>query len=137
MGADEAGAPRGGWAAWAKPLLSEVKGGKALKTGAMGAEEPCAGSGREGRGLEPLGVALRPGRPGSAGARQDGKLTGTEAAAYARPNAPGRPSAPGAGVGGGGGAGPLKAEGVGLAGSVLITTGRLVAAGVDEPGASA
>ena len=111
-----------------------MKGGRALKTGAMGAEEPCAGSGRAGRGLEPLGGALRPGRPGSAGARQDGKLTGTEAAVYARPSAPDRPSAPGAGPGGGG---PLKAEGVGLAGSVLITTVKLLAAGVDEPGASA
>lgn len=122
----EAGGLRAGVAARGKLLVRDVNGGRAVKTGVMGVEEPCGARGRAGRALEPVRGALSPGRPGSAGLRQDGRLTGTEAAGYARPSAPERPSAPAA-------AGPLKAEGVGLVGSVLTTTGRVVTAGVAGP----
>jgi len=127
----ETGGLRAGVAARGKLLVRDVNGGRAVKTGVMGVEEPCGARGRAGRALEPVRGALSPGRPGSAGLRQDGRLMGTEAAGYARPRAPERPSAPTAAAG----AGPLKAEGVGLGlvGSVLTTTGRVVTAGVAGP----
>lgn len=126
----EAGGLRAGVAARGKLLVRDVNGGRAVKTGVMGVEEPCGARGRAGRALEPVRGALSPGRPGSAGLRQDGRLMGTEAAGYARPSAPERPSAPAAAAAG---PGPLKAEGVGLVGSVLTTTGRVVTAGVAGP----
>lgn len=65
---------RDGFPAEGKCVVSEVKGGSAENTGVMGAED---------RGLETLKGARRPGRPGSAGLRQVGRVTGTEADVYA------------------------------------------------------
>lgn len=128
----EAGGLRAGVAARGKLLVRDVNGGRAVKTGVMGVEPPCGARGRAGRALEPVRGAPSPGRPGSAGLRQDGRLMGTEAAGYTRPSAPERPSVPAAAAAAAG-AGPLKAEGVGLVGSVLTTTGRVVTAGVTGP----
>lgn len=54
----------------------------------MGAEEPCGAREMEARELELFRGALKEERPDSAGFRELGKLTGTEAAeVYARPSA--------------------------------------------------
>lgn len=72
----------------AKLLVRDVKGGSPLNTGAMGAEEPCEAREMEDRELELFRGALKEERPDSAGFRELGKVTGTEAAeVYARPSA--------------------------------------------------
>lgn len=72
----------------AKLLVRDVKGGRPLNTGAMGAEEPCGARDIEARELELFRGPLKEERPDSAGFRELGKLTGTEAAeVYARPSA--------------------------------------------------
>lgn len=98
-GRDTAGL-RGGLPAKGKLLVKEVKGGRAVKTGVMGAEEPGGGRAMEDRGLETFRGALRLERPDSAGLRQEGKLMGTEADVYARPKVPARPRVPWEGVAG-------------------------------------
>lgn len=127
-GREAAGLPGRG-----KLLVRDVKGGRAVKTGVMGVEEPCGGREMEESGLETFRGALRLDRPDNAGLRQDGKVMGTEADVYARPSVPDRPRVPG--EGGTGWDGPLKADGVGLVGSVLIMTGRVVTAGAGVDGA--
>lgn len=120
---------RGGLPLKGKLLVKDVKGGRAVNTGVMGAEEACGGRAMEERGFDTFRGVVRPERPDSAGLRQVDKVMGTEADVYARPNVPDRPKAPGEGFAEG--AGPLKAEGVGLVGSVLISTGPAVTAGAD------
>lgn len=72
----------------AKLLVRDVKGGSPLNTGAMGAVEPWGAREMEARELELFRGALKEERPDSAGFRELGKLTGTEAAeVYARPSA--------------------------------------------------
>lgn len=84
---------REGLAGRGKLLVSEVKGGRAVNTGAMGVEEACGGS-----DMEPAKGVLRPESPDSAELRQVGTLMGTEVVGYPRPRAPDRPKAPRAGV---------------------------------------
>lgn len=76
-----------------KLLVSEVKGGRAVKTGAMGVEDACGG-----RDIEPAKGVLRLESPDSAGLRQVDTLMGTEVGGYPRPRAPDRPKVPRAGV---------------------------------------
>lgn len=76
-----------------KLLVSEVKGGRAVNTGAMGVEDAWGV-----RDIEPAKGVLRLESPGSAGLRQVGTLMGTEVVGYPRPRAPGRPKVPRAGV---------------------------------------
>lgn len=77
-----------------KLLVKEVKGGRAVKTGAIGVEEACGGREMEERGLEPFKGVLKLERPASAGLRQVDKLMGTDAEVYARPNVPDKPKVP-------------------------------------------
>lgn len=76
-----------------KLLVNEVKGGRAVNTGAMGVEDACGG-----RDIEPARGLLRLGSPDSAGLRQVDTLMGTEVVGYPRPRAPDRPKVPQAGV---------------------------------------
>lgn len=76
-----------------KLLVSDVKGGRAVNTGAMGVEDACGG-----RDMEPARGVLRLERPDRAGLRQVDTLRGTELVGYPRPRAPDRPKAPRAGV---------------------------------------
>lgn len=76
-----------------KLLVNEVKGGRAVNTGAMGVEDACGG-----RGMEPAKGVLRLESPDSAELRQVDTLMGTEVTGYPRPRAPDRLKAPRAGV---------------------------------------
>lgn len=76
-----------------KLLVNEVKGGRAVKTGAMGVEDACGG-----RDIEPANWVLRLESPDSAGLRQVDTLMGTEVVGYPRPRAPDRPKVPRTGV---------------------------------------
>lgn len=76
-----------------KLLVNEVKGGRAVNTGAMGVEDACGG-----RDIEPARGLLRLESPDSAGLRQVDTLMGTEVGGYPRPRAPDRPKVPRAGV---------------------------------------
>jgi hypothetical protein len=71
-----------------KLLVKDVKGGRAVNTGAMGAEEACGGRETDERGLELFKGALKLDSPDNAGLRQVDKLMGTEVEVYARPSVP-------------------------------------------------
>lgn len=77
-----------------KLLVKEVKGGRAVNTGAIGVEEACGGREMEERGFELFKGALKLERPDNAGLRQVDKLMGTDADVYARPNVPDKPKVP-------------------------------------------
>lgn len=76
-----------------KLLVNEVKGGRAVKTGAMGVEDACGG-----RDIEPAKGVLKLESPDRAGLRQVDTLMGTEVVGYPRPRAPDRPKVARAGV---------------------------------------
>lgn len=48
-------------------MVKEVKGGRAVNTGAIGAEEPCGGREMEERGLEPFKGVLKVESPDNVG----------------------------------------------------------------------
>lgn len=103
-----------GLPAKAKLLASEVKGGRALYTGAIGAAEPC-GAMEE----ELLRGAFKEERLDSAGLRELGKLPGNEVVeVYACPSLD-KPAELCEG--------PLNPERVGLVGSVLTSAETAVA----------
>lgn len=85
---------RDGFPVKGKLLVSEVKGGSAVNTGARGAAGPWAARATEARGLETFTGALRLGSPDRAGLRQVDRLMGTDVDGYAWPSAPDKPKVP-------------------------------------------
>lgn len=85
---------RGGLPVNGKLLVKEVKGGSAVNTGVMGAEEACGGREMEESGFDTFRGVVRLESPDSAGLRQVDKLMGTDVDGYARPNVPDRPKVP-------------------------------------------
>lgn len=77
-----------------KLLVNEVKGGRAVNTGAIGVEEACGGREMEERGFEPFKGVLKLERPDNAGLRQVDKLMGTDVDVYAWPRVPDKPKVP-------------------------------------------
>lgn len=77
-----------------KLLVREVKGGRAVNTGGIGAEEPCGGREMEERGFEPFKGVLKLESPDNAGLRQVDRLMGTDVEGYARPKVPDKPNVP-------------------------------------------
>lgn len=69
---------RGGLPVRGKLLVKEVKGGSAVNTGVMGAEEACGGREMEERGLDTFREGVKLERPDNAGLRQVDKLMGTD-----------------------------------------------------------
>lgn len=69
---------RGGLPVRGKLLVKEVKGGSAVNTGVMGAEEACGGREMEERGLDTFRGGVKLERPDNAGLRQVDKLMGTD-----------------------------------------------------------
>lgn len=90
----DTGGLRDGLPVKGKLLVKEVKGGRAVNTGAIGVEEACGGREMEERGLEPFKGVLKLERPDNAGLRQVDKLMGTDAEVYAQPNVPDKPKLP-------------------------------------------